>query len=306
MTQSVCRTILASALLSTALAFPLAAQEIGTVASSEPTLRGTPPGAATRALALGTDVVQDETVESSATGRGQLLFLDQTTLSLAPNTTIVLDRFVFDPSQGTGEIGLRLSEGALRFIGGTITRDTDAIIETPTSTIGIRGSSALILHIDGQTIAIFIAGNRLCVSVGGSESCTTRPGGVVTEDGYQGRVNPEYLSFVLGLIDGAPTTSAQGTFGSGAQDAAPPGSDPVSTTGAQFDEGQFEDSFTTDEQIGLITDTPSDEDDAPPIPDDDPGPDDDPVGTVDDTMDDSDDSSSSSGSGSGSSDDFDT
>jgi hypothetical protein len=48
------------------------------------------------------------------------LFLDQTTLSLAPNTTIVLDRFVFDPDRGTGEIGLQLTEGALRFIGGTL------------------------------------------------------------------------------------------------------------------------------------------------------------------------------------------
>jgi hypothetical protein len=102
-------------------------------------------------------------VQSSATGRGQLLFLDQTTLSLAPNTTIVLDRFVFDPDRGSGEIGLQLTEGALRFIGGTLSREQDAVIRTPTSTIGIRGSSALVLHTNGRTIAIFIAGNRLCV-----------------------------------------------------------------------------------------------------------------------------------------------
>jgi hypothetical protein len=158
------RSALISALLATALALPLAAQEIGTVASSEPTLRGTPPGAATRTLALGTDLLQQRTVQSSATGRGQLLFLDQTTLSLAPNTTIVLDRFVFDPDRGTGEIGLQLTEGALRFIGGTLSREQDAVIRTPTSTIGIRGSSALVLHSNGRTIAIFIAGNRLCVA----------------------------------------------------------------------------------------------------------------------------------------------
>ena len=166
------RSILLSVLLSSALALPVAAQQIGTVASSEPTLRGTPPGAGTRTLALGTDLLRDETVQSSATGRGQLLFLDQTTLSLAPNTTIVLDRFVFDPERGTGEIGLQLTEGALRFIGGTLSRQQDAVIQTPTSTIGIRGSSALILYSGGRTIAIFIAGNRLCVAVDGGRSCT--------------------------------------------------------------------------------------------------------------------------------------
>ena len=55
-------------------------------------------------------------------------------------------------------------------------------------------------------------GNRLCVAVDGGRSCTSRPGGVVTEDGYQGRVAPEFLAFILGLIDGQPVTAAQGGF----------------------------------------------------------------------------------------------
>jgi hypothetical protein len=143
------RSALISALLTTALALPASAQEIGTVASSEPTLRGTPPGAATRTLALGTDVLQRRNRAKLRHRARAALFLDQTTLSLAPNTTIVLDRFVFDPDRGTGEIGLQLTEGALRFIGGTLSREQDAVIRTPTSTIGIRGSSALILHPTG-------------------------------------------------------------------------------------------------------------------------------------------------------------
>jgi hypothetical protein len=259
------RSVFLSALLSSTLALPVAAQQIGTVASSEPTLRGTPPGAATRTLALGTNLLRDETVQSSATGRGQLLFLDQTTLSLAPNTTIVLDRFVFDPERGTGEIGLQLTEGALRFIGGTLSRQQDAVIRTPTSTIGIRGSSALILYSGGRTIAIFIAGNRLCVAVDGGQSCTSRPGGVVTEDGYQGRVAPEFLAFILGLIDGQPVTAAQGGFGSGVMGAVPPGSDPSSPDGAQYDGRIFEDGFNADTLIGLI-DELSDPPPPPPPP----------------------------------------
>ena len=259
------RSVLIAALMSTALALPGAAQQIGTVASSEPTLRGTPPGAGTRTLALGTDLLRDETVQSSATGRGQLLFLDQTTLSLAPNTTIVLDRFVFDPERGTGEIGLQLTEGALRFIGGTLSRQQDAVIETPTSTIGIRGSSALILYSGGRTIAIFIAGNRLCVAVEGGRSCTSRPGGVVTEDGYQGRVAPEFLAFILGLIDGQPVTAAQGGFGSGVIGAVPPGSGPSSPDGAQYDGRIFGDEFDADTLIGLI-DELSDPPPPPPPP----------------------------------------
>jgi hypothetical protein len=149
------------------------------------------------------------------------LFLDQTTLSLAPNTTIVLDRFVFDPDRGTGEIGLQLTEGALRFIGGTLSRQQDAVIRTPTSTIGIRGSSALILHPTGGPSRSSSRATALCVDREWRTDCTSRPGGVLTEDGYQGRVAPEFLAFVLGLIDGAPVTAAQGAFGGGLRGTGP-------------------------------------------------------------------------------------
>lgn len=246
------RLFLATALAALA-SVPATAQQIGTVASTEPTLRGTPPGAATRTLGLGTGVVSDETVQSSASGRGQLLFLDQTTLSLAPNTTIVLDRFVFDPDQGAGEIGLQLTEGALRFIGGTLSRDQDATITTPTSTIGIRGSSGIVLYSNGRTIAIFIAGDRMCVVAGGSRNCTSRAGGVVTEDGYQGRVSPEFLAFLLGLIDGAPVRVATGgTSGSGIGGAVGPGDGPFSPDGESFDLGIFGEDFGIDTLISLF------------------------------------------------------
>jgi len=46
------------------LALPAAAQQIGTVASSEPTLRGTPPGVKAPALALGSGRVDEETAAS--------------------------------------------------------------------------------------------------------------------------------------------------------------------------------------------------------------------------------------------------
>jgi len=237
---------LAPALLAATLALPAAGQQIGTVASSEPTLRGTPPGSATRTLALGTGLIADETVASSASGRGQLLFLDQSTLSLGPNTTIVLDRFVYDPSSGAGEIGLSLTEGALRFIGGTLSRRQEAVITTPTTSIGIRGSTALVLFQGGRTYAIFIAGERMCINIGGTRSCTSRQGGVLTEDGYQGAVAPAFLALILALIDGAPVPGGGGGPGTGVGGPNPSERGPVSTTGEEFDPQIFEDDFTLD------------------------------------------------------------
>lgn len=237
---------LAPALIAAALALPATAQQIGTVASSEPTLRGTPPGAATRTLALGTGLIADETVTSSASGRGQLLFLDQTTLSLAPNTTIVLDRFVYDPASGAGQIGLSLTQGALRFIGGTLSRRQEAVITTPTAAIGIRGSTALVLHQNGQTFAVFVAGRQMCIVADGRRRCTSRQGGVLSEDGYLGAVSPEFLSRLLTLVDGAPRPGTGTSPGTGVNTPNPSERGPVSTIGEEFDTQIFEDDFDLD------------------------------------------------------------
>lgn len=239
-----------------ALAAPLSAQQIGTVASSEPTLRGTPPGGSTQTLSVGSPLVSDQSVASSASGRAQLLFADQTTLSMAPNTTIVLDRFVFDPSGG-GEMGLSLTQGALRFIGGSLSRQDEATITTPAATIGIRGSTAIVVHLNGQTFAVFVAGDRLCISVGGSQSCTSRQGGVLSADGYIGRVNPDWLRQILALIDGPVTGPiGGGSAGTGQGSSSPSNDNANSPDGEQFDPDVFDDTFTLEDLRDLLPDGP--------------------------------------------------
>lgn len=233
-------------------ALPAQAQRIGTVASTEPRLTGTPPGGATTELSVGSPLVADQTVQSSEGGRAQLLFADQTTLSMGPNTTIVLDRFVFDPNGG-GELGIQMTTGALRFIGGTLSRGEPATITTPSSTIGIRGSSALVTVINGRTVTIFLAGEELCLSVGAETFCTSRQGGVLGEDGYLGTVSDEFLAALLALIDGAPGGGGAGSgLGSGVNTPNPSERGPVSTTGEEFDFDIFEDEFTFDELIELF------------------------------------------------------
>lgn len=258
------KTLMTATVAALALTAPLVAQNIGTVASTEPTLRGTPPGAGTRALSIGTGVVQNETIASSGVGRGQILFIDQTTLSMAPNTTIVLDQFVFNPD-GTGQMGLQMTEGALRFIGGTLSRGQEATVTTPTATIGIRGSSALIVYQNGETITVFLAGERLCItSTSGGRACTSRQGGVLTEDGYQGRVNPAFLAQVLELIDGRPGGGGGTGLGSGVDNPNPSDRGPVSTTGEEFDPEIFDDDFRFDDLFDGLPENRMD-DPLPPI-----------------------------------------
>jgi hypothetical protein len=53
---------------------------------------------------LGQDIVFNERVTTGAEGQTQVLFVDQSTLSVGPNTDMVINEFVFDPTRGTGKL----------------------------------------------------------------------------------------------------------------------------------------------------------------------------------------------------------
>lgn len=156
--------------------------EIGSVAAANPTIQGTPPGLDSRRLELGGRIYSDERIVTSEIGSGQFIFLDKTTLTVSSGSDIVLDRYVYDPDRGVGEVALSLSKGVLRFIGGQITKTGEATVSTPHATIGIRGGIAAITVGADGTNAVFLAGTNMCVSgaaSGGQPLCVTRRGGLV-------------------------------------------------------------------------------------------------------------------------------
>ncbi len=63
----------------------------------------------------------------------------------------MIDKFVYDPATGTGEMVTTLAKGALRFVGGQLSHQGAATVKTPVATIGIRGGTATIAHGRGET-----------------------------------------------------------------------------------------------------------------------------------------------------------
>ena len=165
--------------------------DIGFVAAANPRIDGTPPDAEPRILKLGMSIFQNETISTSQIGSGQFIFLDQTTLTVSPGSELVLDRYVFDATRGTGEIVLTLSKGVLRFIGGRITKSGVGVVNTPHATIGIRGGIAAITvgEVDCgsqrciKTKAVFLAGESMTVTGKTKTVVVTRAGGMVTVQG---------------------------------------------------------------------------------------------------------------------------
>jgi len=173
------RVAILAGLLLTAGASAVPAQErVGVNSAVNPQATGTPPGGAPRRLVIGQDVVFNEHITTTEGGQTQLLFVDESSMTVGPNSDLVIDQFVYDPKTGTGKLAMTATRGLLRYVGGKLSKQDDAVtLRTATATLAVRGG-AFIAQIDpAQTEAAFLYGKGLTVSgVAGGSVTLIRPG----------------------------------------------------------------------------------------------------------------------------------
>jgi hypothetical protein len=91
-------------------------------------------------------VFRGDALRTGADGSLGVLFRDDTSLSLGPNTELVVDEFLFAPAQSRLGFVARLLRGTAVYLSGIIAKlAPDAVrIETPVATVGIRGTKILL------------------------------------------------------------------------------------------------------------------------------------------------------------------
>jgi hypothetical protein len=83
-------------------------------------------------------VFSGDRIITGPVGEAQVRFRDDTKLVVGPNSTMVIDAFVFDDENTARQISINAVRGAFRFITGNSPKDVYSIT-TPTATIGVRG-----------------------------------------------------------------------------------------------------------------------------------------------------------------------
>lgn len=143
---------------------PVAAQEqAGTATAAAPAIQALL-DQQERALAVGNPVFRDETIRTGPNGHLHVLLLDESNLTIGPSSELTIDEFVYDPDTGTGRMVMQQAEGVMRFVGGQISKQSPVTVETPSSTLGIRGGVVISwLRPDGSQAIIFLFGDRLTV-----------------------------------------------------------------------------------------------------------------------------------------------
>ena len=112
------------------------------------------------AAAKGTAVHMSDELKTGADGHLQVTFRDNTVLTLSENARIVIDRYVYDPEQGVGDVLLTTTQGAFRFATGKMKELTEKTItvETPVAQVGVRGTEFWGGPVDGEYSVLLLAG----------------------------------------------------------------------------------------------------------------------------------------------------
>lgn len=190
---------LAAALTSTA-AMPagIAQAAIAPVGVITSATQGVPAGDAGNTVHVGIDVIPGQQLQTGSSDSLHVLFLDQSALTLGPDSELTVDEFTYDPESQKGKIRLNLARGSLRIVGGYISKNEAAVITTPFSTIEVLGGISLIFVTQNTTQSTFLFGQQMRVSNPSGSQTVTRPGfSVSTNNGEPSpptRLQPQQLT----------------------------------------------------------------------------------------------------------------
>jgi hypothetical protein len=90
-------------------------------------------------IVQGDGVFRDEGVHTNPDSSAKLVLRDNTNLSVGPNSSVKLDRFVYAGPAQSGTIAVNIAKGAFRFATGNAEKQA-YMINTPTATLGVRGT----------------------------------------------------------------------------------------------------------------------------------------------------------------------
>ena len=100
-------------------------------------------GAPQSQINIGKSIFYNERINTTGSGLVQVLLVDGSTFTVGPGSNLVIDKFVYDPKKGTGQIAASFSKGVMRFVGGKISKNEGGVtVGTPAGALAIRGGIA--------------------------------------------------------------------------------------------------------------------------------------------------------------------
>jgi hypothetical protein len=99
---------------------------------------------------MGTRLQNKDSIKTGSGGSIGIVFNDETTLSLGPDSNLMIQSYVFNPSGSEFSFVVRLFKGTASYVSGLLAKlspDATELI-TPSASIGVRGTK-FVIQVDG-------------------------------------------------------------------------------------------------------------------------------------------------------------
>lgn len=109
-------------------------------------------GGQQQAAQVGGHLQPGDKVVTGANGTAGMTFVDNSLLSLGPNSSYVIDRFEFNTTTYQGRFDSSLKKGTLSVVSGKIVKQTPGAmtIRTPSAILGARGTEFVVRASGGE------------------------------------------------------------------------------------------------------------------------------------------------------------
>lgn len=118
---------------------------------------------------LQSPVFLGDAISTDQTGLVELNLVDMTSITIGPNSSIIIDEFFFSANADLATLAASLKRGIFRIIGGVATKTEPALFRVGNATIGIRGGMAIIRVQDNGDLAVhFLFGEEIYFATDGA------------------------------------------------------------------------------------------------------------------------------------------
>lgn len=192
-----------------------------------------------RPLAIQSAIFEDETLQTGERSRVQIMFSDNTLINLGNATTMKIAEYRYQPEQKDGALKTQIKEGTFRIMGGALakTAPKNFKTETPTATIGIRGSMYAGLVTPDFLSVVFQGGKGIDITNAFGTVEITKPGYGTKVALNKPPVPPiKFTAKELGELNKALGGNGAEENGEDKENGSAPKEEPGSTTGPTDDD----------------------------------------------------------------------
>ena len=145
-------------------------------------------------LSNGSKVFFGDTIFVKSQSNAQILFLDETVMTVGENTELTIDDFIYDPKTNDGNFVTNIKSGTVKFITGKISKKNPDNLEVkmPAGTLGARGTEFLVVSDANDKSTVLLLGP------GPNNTLGMIPGNIQLSDGLNvtNITNPGFQAMV--------------------------------------------------------------------------------------------------------------